>query len=60
LLTGADDDTANAPVLGPQREVRVETSRAMAAIFGGADPQTALTEAAEASNALIASYNQRN
>ena len=60
LNTGADDDTANAPVLGPQREVRVETARAMAAIFDGADPQTALTEAAEASNALIASYNQRN
>lgn len=60
LTTGADDDTANAPVLGPQREVRVETARAMAAIFGGADPQAALTDAAEASNALIASYNQRN
>ncbi len=60
LTTGADDDTANAPVLGPQREVRGETARAMAAIFGGADPQTALTDAADASNALIASYNQRN
>ena len=47
-VTVFDDDTANAPVLGPQREVRVETSRAMAAIFAGADPQTALTEAAEA------------
>ncbi len=60
LTTGSDDDLANAPVLGPQREVRVETAGAMAAIFGGADPQTALTEAAEAANNLIASYNQRN
>lgn len=60
LLSGADDDTTNAPVLGPQREVRVETSRAMASIFAGADPQTALTEAADASNLLITSYNDRN
>ena len=60
LLSGVNDDTANAPVLGPQREVRAETSRAMAAIFDGADPQTALTEAAEASNLLIESYNERN
>jgi sn-glycerol 3-phosphate transport system substrate-binding protein len=60
LLSGVNDDTANAPVLGPQREVRAETSRAMAAIFGGADPQTALTEAADASNLLIRSYNERN
>lgn len=60
LLSGVNDDTANAPVLGPQREVRSETSRAMAAIFAGADPQTALTDAADASNLLIASYNERN
>jgi sn-glycerol 3-phosphate transport system substrate-binding protein len=60
LLSGVNDDTANAPVLGPQREVRAETSRAMAAIFGGADPLTALTEAADASNLLIQSYNDRN
>jgi sn-glycerol 3-phosphate transport system substrate-binding protein len=60
LLSGVNDDTANAPVLGPQREVRAETSRAMAAIFAGADPKTALTEAADASNLLIQSYNDRN
>jgi sn-glycerol 3-phosphate transport system substrate-binding protein len=60
LLSGVNDDTANAPVLGPQREVRAETSRAMAAIFAGADPKTALTEAADASNLLIQSYNERN
>ena len=60
LLSGDNDDAANAPVLGPQREVRAETSRAMAAIFGGADPRTALTDAATASNLLITSYNDRN
>ena len=60
LLSGVNDDTANAPVLGPQREIRAETSRAMAAIFDGADPQTTLDEAADAGNLLIASYNDRN
>ncbi|HYN34620.1 MAG TPA: ABC transporter substrate-binding protein, partial [Ilumatobacteraceae bacterium] len=60
LLSGVNDDTANAPVLGPQREVRAETSRAMAAIFDGADSQTTLTAAVDASNLLIASYNERN
>jgi sn-glycerol 3-phosphate transport system substrate-binding protein len=60
LLTRADDVTANAPVLGPQREVRAETGRATAAIFGGADAATELAIAAERSNALIESYNARN
>jgi sn-glycerol 3-phosphate transport system substrate-binding protein len=60
LASGSDEVTANSPVLGPQREVRVETARAVAAVFGGADPQTELTRAAQASNALITSYNQRN
>ena len=44
------------------RSVRCAPRRrgAMAAIFDGADPQTALTDAADASNLLIASYNDRN
>jgi len=49
-----------APVLGPQREVRVATANATAAIFNGADVATALADAAAQANALIASYNQRN
>lgn len=49
-----------APVLGPQREVRVATANATAAIFNGADPATALADAATQANSLIASYNQRN
>ncbi|MEO1056413.1 MAG: ABC transporter substrate-binding protein, partial [Actinomycetota bacterium] len=60
LISGGDDDLANAPVLGPQREVRGETSRAIAAIFNGEDPQTALDAAKQAADALIASYNERN
>ena len=60
LLARPEDITANAPVLGPQREVRAETGRATAAIFGGADVATELAIAAERSNALIDSYNSRN
>ena len=60
LLTRADDLTANAPVLGPMREVRDATAGAVAAIFNGADPATSLADAAEQSNTLIASYNARS
>lgn len=60
LLTRPDDVTANAPVLGPQREIRVATSRAVAAIMGGADVQSSLADAAAQSNALIATYNELN
>ena len=49
-----------APVLGPQREVRVATANATAAIFDGADVATSLADAAAQANSLIASYNQRN
>jgi sn-glycerol 3-phosphate transport system substrate-binding protein len=49
-----------APVLGPQREVRVTTANATAAIFGGADVTSTLADAATQANALITSYNQRN
>ncbi len=49
-----------APVLGPQREVRVSTANATAAIFSGADVAASLADAATQANSLIASYNQRN
>lgn len=60
LLTRPDDVTANAPVLGPQREVRIATARAVAAVMGGADVESSLAEAAAQSNALIETYNQLN
>ncbi|HSM67407.1 MAG TPA: ABC transporter substrate-binding protein, partial [Ilumatobacteraceae bacterium] len=60
LIGSVEGSASLAPVLGPQREVRVATANATAAIFGGADVQTALSEAAAQANALIASYNQRN
>jgi sn-glycerol 3-phosphate transport system substrate-binding protein len=53
-------DTSLSPVLGPQREVRVATANATAAIFNGADVATALADAAAQANSLITSYNQRN
>jgi sn-glycerol 3-phosphate transport system substrate-binding protein len=60
VLSGSDDITANAPALGPLRAVRAETARAVAAIFGGSDVQDSLSAAADASDDLIISYNQRN
>lgn len=54
-----DDPTFNGPVLGPLREVRVTAARAMGQILGGADPATALAEAASVANALITDYNAR-
>jgi sn-glycerol 3-phosphate transport system substrate-binding protein len=47
-------------ILGPQREVRVATARAVAIVLEGGDVQTALSEAAAQSNLLIADYNARN
>jgi sn-glycerol 3-phosphate transport system substrate-binding protein len=54
-----DDPTFNGPVLGPLREVRVTAARAMGQILGGADPASALAEAAAVANALVADYNAR-
>jgi sn-glycerol 3-phosphate transport system substrate-binding protein len=60
LIGSVEGSASLAPVLGPQREVRVATANATAAIFGGADVTSSLTAAAEQANALIVSYNQRN
>jgi len=60
-LLGSPEGVASlAPVLGPQREVRVATANATAAIFNGADVASTLADAADQADALIASYNQRN
>ena len=48
------------PALGPLREIRAETANAVAAVYNGEDVQTVLTAAAEAANALIATYNEQN
>jgi sn-glycerol 3-phosphate transport system substrate-binding protein len=59
LLEPGDDASANGPVLGPLREVRSVTAKAVQAVFSGADVQTELTNAAAQSNQLIADYNAR-
>ena len=60
-LIGSPDDLAlQGPILGPQREVRTVTARAVADIFAGGDVQSALSGAAQQANALIADYNARN
>lgn len=60
-LIGTPDDYAlQGPILGPQREVRAVTARAVADIFAGADVQQSLSAAAAQANALIADYNARN
>jgi sn-glycerol 3-phosphate transport system substrate-binding protein len=60
MLGTAEGVASLAPVLGPQREVRVATANATAAIFAGADVASTLADAVAQSNALIESYNQRN
>lgn len=60
FLGTPDEPALRNAILGPQREVRVETARAVAIVLEGGDVQTALSEAAARSNALIAEYNARN
>lgn len=60
LLGSVEGNASLAPVLGPQREVRVATANATAAIFGGADVASSLADAASQANSLIKSYNDRN
>jgi sn-glycerol 3-phosphate transport system substrate-binding protein len=60
LIGSPDDPALQGPILGPQREVRTVTARAVAEIFNGSDVQTALSAAAAQSNLLIADYAARN
>lgn len=59
LATPADEPTAVGPLLGPMRDVRVLTSRALAEVLQGGDPSQALARAAEQANSLIAQYAAR-
>jgi sn-glycerol 3-phosphate transport system substrate-binding protein len=60
-LVGSPDQPALlGPLLGPQREIRIVTARAVAEILDGGDVQPALADAAAQSDALIADYNARN
>jgi len=59
LVQTPDVPTSVGPLLGPQREIRLLTASALAAVYGGADPQTELTNAAAQANSLLADYAAR-
>jgi sn-glycerol 3-phosphate transport system substrate-binding protein len=60
LLEAAESAAAIGAVLGPQREIRTLTARAIATVLQGGDVATTLTEAAQQANALLADYIARN
>jgi sn-glycerol 3-phosphate transport system substrate-binding protein len=60
LAASPDSPALQGPILGPQREIRAITARAVAEVFAGGDVQTALTNAATVANDLLASYNASN
>jgi sn-glycerol 3-phosphate transport system substrate-binding protein len=60
LLDTPDVPTSAGPVVGPLREIRTVLANAVASVFGGADPKTALDDAASQSDSLITDYNSRN
>lgn len=60
LLDTPEAPTSAGPVVGPLREIRTVLANAVAAVFGGADVATSLTDAAAQADTLIADYNARN
>jgi sn-glycerol 3-phosphate transport system substrate-binding protein len=60
LVASPDTPALQGPNLGPQREIRAITARAVAEIFAGGDVQAALSAAAQQANELLASYNADN
>lgn len=60
LLTGAENLATAGPVLGPQRQVRAVTAKAMDAILDGADVGTTLQSAAAEADALLEDYRKRS
>lgn len=60
LVASPSTPALQGPILGPQREVRAITSRAVADVLLGGDVQAALSNAASQANELLASYNASN
>jgi sn-glycerol 3-phosphate transport system substrate-binding protein len=60
LVATPDSPASQGPILGPQREIRTITARAVAEVFGGGDVHTALSNAAAQANELLAAYNASN
>lgn len=56
LLTTPADPWNIGPLIGPQRELRILTAQALAAVLQGADPATALGEAVRQADAALANY----
>jgi sn-glycerol 3-phosphate transport system substrate-binding protein len=48
------------PALGPHRQIRQSSAKAVQAIYDGADVKTALATAEQEQNALLADYNKRS
>jgi sn-glycerol 3-phosphate transport system substrate-binding protein len=57
VLQAPNEPTFAGPVIGPLREVRVTAAGAVGQILAGADPATALQQAAALATNLISSYN---
>lgn len=60
LIQSADDPASVGAILGPQREIRTLTARAIAAVLQGADVLESLQKAASQANALLADYIANN
>jgi sn-glycerol 3-phosphate transport system substrate-binding protein len=60
LAASPDSPALQGPILGPQREIRAITARAVAEVFAGGDVQSALSNAAVVANDLLVSYNASN
>jgi hypothetical protein len=60
LLQAADDPSTLGAILGPQREIRTLTARAIATVLQGGDVLEALRNAANQANALLADYIANN
>ena len=60
LLQVADDPASVGAVLGPQREIRTLSARAIAAVLQGADVLASLKDAASQANSLLAQYIASN
>jgi sn-glycerol 3-phosphate transport system substrate-binding protein len=60
LNAGAVTNATAGPALGPHRQIRQASAKAVQAIFDGADVKTALDTAEKEHNDLLADYNKRS
>lgn len=60
INNGANDAATSGSVIGPYADVRIDVLNAEESMYtGGVSPAKALANAAKATNATIANYNQR-